>query len=350
MNESATPDTGKRPLRALAAVLLALVVLGLLGWRGWLEWQAREARLQASAQESAQRAAALEERIAAVRRDQRAQAQRIQDAAATNRILRDEVLGLSQRSALLEDSVAKLSDATRAGGPQALRLDEVELLLGQGAQRLAVARDVEGARRAYALAAGVLEGVNDPELLNLRQALAQERAALEAAGDGPQASIRDRLQRFSKALPALERNETEDSAPRPAWQRALAPLVEVRRTRGAASIAPGERAAGAAALQIELSLARAALERGDATDFRAAVDRIDAWLQRLWPDGTVRRTLRAELQWLRSAPLQLTVPELGTTLEQLRSLRGARGAGNRVPPPPVAVPRPDSTASEATTP
>lgn len=322
----------------MALVGLVLLVLGLLGWRGWLEWQAHQVRLQAVSRQSEQRVQALDQRIETLRRDQRAQTKRIQDVASTNRVLRDEVLGLSQRNALLEESVAELANATLAG-PQALRLDEVELLLGQGLQRLAVARDVAGARRAYALAAGVLEGVDDPGLLNLRQALAQERAALEALGLGPQAAIQARLQAFSNALPALQRRRPEAVTPRPAWQRALAPLVDVRPSRGDTVIAPGERAAGAAALQIELSLARAALERGDSNDFRAALDRVDAWLQRLWPDGADRRKLRSELASIRSKPLQTAVPELGTTLEQLRLLRSAAPdePGNRQPP--VALPR-----------
>ncbi len=340
MDDSATATPTKRRLRTMAVVVFVLLVLGLLGWRAWVEWQAHQARLQSVAQQSEQRVQALEQRIEVVRRDQRAQTQRIQDAASTNRVLRDEVLGLSQRNALIEESVAELASATLAG-PQALRLDEVELLLGQGMQRLAVARDVEGARRAYVLAAGVLEGVDDPGLLNLRQALAQERAALEALGAGPQAAIQARLQAFSNALPALQRRSADSAAQRPAWQRALAPLVDVRPARGDTVIAPGERAAGTAALQIELSLARAALERGDPRDFRAALDRVDAWLQRLWPDGPARRKLRADLASMRSAPLQPTVPELGTTLEQLRMLRNAAAAepGNRQPP--VALPRQD---------
>ncbi len=346
MNDSATAAPTPRRLRALVLAVSALLVLGLLGWRAWLEWQAHQARLQAVSQQSQQRVQALEQRIDTLRRDQRAQTQRIQDVASTNRVLRDEVLGLSQRNALLEESVAELANAT-LGGPQALRLDEVELLLGQGLQRLAVARDAEGARRAYALAAGVLEGVDDPGVLNLRQALAQERAALEALGAGPQAVVQTRLQAFSNALPALQRRSPEAGALRPAWQRALAPLVDVRPSRGDTVIAPGERAAGAAALQIELSLARAALERGDPSDFRAALDRVDAWLQRLWPDGAERRKLRSELASMRSRPLRSAVPELGTTLEQLRLLRSAASAppGARQAPPALLRPDPAETGT-----
>lgn len=334
MTEETTLSTPKRGRAGLIALLLLVLVLGLVAWRGWAAWQARETRIQATTASAEQRVAALEQRIEALRRDQRAQIQRLQDAAATNRVLRDEVLGLSQRGALLEDSVSKLADPTRHGA-QALRLDEVELLLSQAQQRLTVANDLEGARRAYALADGVLQGVDDPRLLNLRQALAQERAELDALGNGPHAAIAAQLDAFAAVLGKLpQRTPDKDIADRPAWQRVLSPLVEVRQTRGDTVIAPSERAAGEAALQIELALARAALERDDTEAFRASIARIDVWLTRLWPDSPALRQRRAELKVLRSTTLRPEQPILGSTLQQLRLLRNA---GVSLPPPVISI-------------
>lgn len=334
MTEETTLSTPKRGRAGSIALLLLVLLLGLVAWRGWAAWQARETRLQAANLGAEQRVAALEQRIEALRRDQRAQTQRIQDAAATNRVLRDEVLGLSQRGALLEDSVSRLADPTRHGA-QALRLDEVELLLSQAQQRLTVANDLEGARRAYTLADGVLQGVDDPRLLNLRQALAQERGVLDALGNGPHAALAAQLEAFAAALGKLpQRTPSADLAERPAWQRALAPLVEVRRSQGDTVIAPTDRAAGEAALQIELGLARAALERDDSAAFRASIARIDTWLTRLWPDSPALRQRRAELKNLRGASLRPAQPILGSTLQQLRLLRNA---GVSLPPPVIGV-------------
>ena len=324
MIEEPTLSTPRRGRVGLIVTLLVVLLLGLLAWRGWVVSQSLQKQARASAEDAEQRVAALEQRLEALRRDQRAQTQRILDAAATNRVLRDEVLGLSQRGALLEDSVSKLSDPTRHGA-QALRLDEVELLLSQAQQRMAVASDLEGARRAYTLADGVLQGVDDPRLLNLRQALAQERAVLEALGNGPQSAISARLDGFAAGLGKLpQRPPRADDANRPAWQRALSPLVDIRRTRGDTVFAPSERAAGEAALQIELGLARAALERDDTDAFRASVSRIDAWLSRLWPDSPALRQRRDELKALRNLPLRPALPVLGSTLQQLRLLRNSR--------------------------
>ncbi len=335
-----TASSPKRRGSAFAIVLAVVLLLcAVLAWRGWVAWRTAAAEAQARADATEQRVLALEQRIESLRRDQRAQTQRILDAAATHRVLRDEVLGLSQRGALLEDSVSKLADPTRHG-PQALRLDEVELLLSQAAQRLSIAGDVAGARRAYALAAGALQGVDDPRLLNLRQALAQERAALDALGASSHAVIAGRLDAFSADLGKLApRNPAADNGSRPAWQRVLAPLVDIRPGADETRLPPSERASGEAALQIELGLARAALERDDAVAFRAALARVDAWLPRLWPDSPTLRQHRKALDNLRSTPLQPALPVLGSTLQQLRALRNARvsiAMPGPAPAPPVS--------------
>ena len=312
-----TPGAGR-----LIALAILVLVVGLAAWRGWAWWQARgEGRRDEQAM-TVQRLEALEARAEALRRDQRAQAQRLLDAAATNRVLRDEVLGLGQRGALLEESVAKLTDPDRHGA-QALRLDEVELLLSLAAQRLEIAHDPAGARRAYALAAGVLDGLDDHRLLNLKQALAQERVAVDALGAGARADAFARLDSLADAITGLPR-QAPTAAPgqvRPAWQRWLAPLVDVRPSRDTTLVAPDQRAAADVALQIEIGLARAALERGDDAAYRAALARVDAWLPRLWPDSPARRQVHARLRTLQQAQAPAHPAEVGSTLQQLRALR-----------------------------
>lgn len=314
--------------------LIALAAVAALGWRGW---KARDAQAQAQAADAAQRLGAIEQRLESVRRDQRTLTQRVQDAAATNRVLRDEVLGLGQRGALLEESVAKLSDPSRHGA-QALRLDEVEMLLSLAGQRLSVADDRDGARRAYALAAGALEGIDDHRLLNLKQTLAQERQALEAQGAGPRARLSRQLDAFAAGLAGLPQRTAAASAvtEQRRWQRWLAPLVDVRPSRQAAFVAPSDRNAGEAALRIEISLAHAALERGDAAGFLASLNRIDQWITRLWPDSPALRQGRQQLAAMRRLPLRDDVLLLGSTLEQLRSLRSA---GFTAPPPAATATR-----------
>ncbi len=316
----------KPPRRRSASALwwLALLLLAFAGWRGWHWWQARNAREHAVLADTTQQLDALQSRLDALRRDQRAQAERLQQADAINRVLRDELLGIGQRAALLEDSVSKLADPERHGA-QALRLDEVELLLSQGQQRLQLAGDLDGARRAFALAAGLLNGIDDPAYLNLRQSLVQERAALDALGADPKALAAGRLDAFAASLaaPAHTIAPAEQQA-RPWWQRAFARIVEVRPSNRAIATEPGDRAAGFAALQLEIALARTALERRDTDAWRAALKRAEHWLTRLWPDSPGLRRQRAQLRTLHALPLVLDLPTLGSTLQQLQAMRAAR--------------------------
>lgn len=316
----ATPSSSRNWL-TVAVFLLAVVAGG--GWLWHLAQQRAEREARAEA-EAAQQLDAMQSRVDSLRRDVRGHSQRLQQADATNRVLRDELIGMGQRATVLEDQVAKLADASRHGA-QALRLDEAELLLTMGEQRLRLAADLDGARRAYALAAGVLQGVDSPAALNLRQALAQERAALDTLDIDPGVEALAGLDAFSRALPpdhaAPAQGSTVD-AEAPWWERVLARLVQVRRTDEALAVSAHDRAAARIGLELELSLARSAAERRDTAAYRAALTRAGVWLPRLWPGGGGRGK---ELERLRALPLAADMPTLGSTLQLLRAQRAGRG-------------------------
>lgn len=326
MSDTPSPRPFRTGMVALA-VLLPLLALG--AWHGWQSWQARQAAALARASDDARQFDGLAQRMDTLRGDLVAQGRLIRDAAAANRLLRDEVLGLGQRNALLEETVAQLAASSRQAG-QAARMDEVELLLVLGGQRLHVAGDIEGARRAYALAAGVLQQLDHPGLLNLRQTLAAERAALDALGQGPRAGLQQRLAAVDARLQTLPQDRVAagagDVPARAWWQRLLAPLVEISPAGGQAVLSDAERSRGGDALQLELTLARAALERGDPDAFHTALNRVHGWVVRLWPDSPPLREVLQELEALREAPLRPQAPALDATLHQLRALRDG-GAG-----------------------
>ncbi|WP_305805071.1 uroporphyrinogen-III C-methyltransferase [Stenotrophomonas sp. YIM B06876] len=324
MNEVPAPLPPHRLLRRVAGVV-ALAALVAAGVSGYQAWHSRERQVLQLRQTTAEQLAAFGQSLEGLRRDQRANARAIQDAAATNRILRDELLGLSQRNALLEENFARLADHSRQGS-QALRQEEAELLLSQAQQRLVFAGDLDGARRLYALAAAALEGIDLPGYLNLRQALIQERHAVDALGPGVRASAEAQLDHFARALHQLPDAAAAASGrgTSPWWQQLLSPLVQIRPADGNVLVAHSERIAAADSLQIELSLARAALERGDTRGYRRALDRVAQWLPRLWPDSPALRQRQAELRTLRDTDLQPLLPELGSTLQQLRALRAGR--------------------------
>lgn len=323
MNDVSPAPTHRRALR-WALFLIVIGVLCAAGWFGWRHWQAGQLQANHARDAASQQLTALQQSLEQLRGDQRNNAQSIQGATATNRVLRDEMLGLSQRSALLEENLAQLADSSRQGA-QAMRREEAELLLSQAQQRLLYAGDLDGARRLYALAAGVLDGADNPDFINLRQALMQERNAIDALGPGVRAQTAEALERWSNGLDALpEQPAPATDASATWWQQLLSPLVQVRPADASVLVARSERIAANDSLQIELSLARAALERSDDTAWRQAIDRIDGWMQRLWPESPQRRAQRAQLQQLRDVELRPALPELGSTLQQLRSMRAAK--------------------------
>ncbi|WP_282295353.1 MULTISPECIES: uroporphyrinogen-III C-methyltransferase [unclassified Stenotrophomonas] len=322
MNELESPPPHRPALRWIVPLAVVAVGAGAAGWWGWSQWQAQQTRSAQREAEAALLVQGLSDSLEALRRDQRSTSQRVQDAAATNRVLRDEMLGLSQRSALLEENLAKLADSTRHSA-QALQLEETELLLSQAGQRLAYADDVDGAKRLYALAATALEDVQGNDYLNLRQALMQERNALDTLGPGVRTGVLQRLGTFAQSLTALpERVEAPAGAvATPWWHTLLAPFVTITPTAAQGPLSSAERVAAWDSLQLELTLARAAVERGDQVAFEQALDRVGLWLPRLWPDSPALRERRAELRQLRTSVLRPALPELGSTLQQLRTLR-----------------------------
>jgi uroporphyrin-3 C-methyltransferase len=318
-----SPDSSPAPRSgsgrgAFVLSLLVLAGLAFAGWRGWQSWAARDAAMRRT---FAEQADALGARLDALRGEQRAQGLRLQQDEATNRVLREELIGLGQRSALVEQAVEKLADPDRHGA-QALFLDETALLLATGQQRLQLAGDLDGARRAYAIAAALLERVDDPKLLDLRQTLVQERNALDALGADPRATALRRLWAFSAALPPAASDATPvGDANAPWWQRVLARVVRVQPSDRAIATDPADRRVARAGLELELGLARAAAERRDAVAWREALDRTGLWLHRLWPESPQRRAIDARLRALRALPLAPSIPVLGSTLQQLQALR-----------------------------
>ena len=311
-----TPAPPRRSRSGLWFVLLALLVAA--GYFGWRQWRAQE---QVEVDDTQQQVVALSERLNAMRTEQRSHSRRLQQADSLNRVLRDELDGITQRATLLEDSVTKLADPDRHGA-QALRLDETEMLLVLGNERLQIAGDLDGARRAYALAAGVLDGIDDPAYLSLRQTLLQERTALDALGADPRVKAMAQLDAYAQNVTApAGRDAITRDLRVPWWRRAFGNLLQVQPTDRAVAVQAADRAAALAGLQLEISLARAAAERRDDNGYREALRRADTWLQRLAPDSVALTQQRAKLQALAAMPLSLSVPTLGSTLQQLRQLR-----------------------------
>jgi len=318
----------------MALVLLALLALVLAAV--WL-WRVRapgansgEAAVDLSPAALDARLLQAEAALATLRRNQEAINQRLTDGSARTGLLRDEVLGITQRSALIEDSVRELASHRREG-ETSLRLDEAELLLTLASQRLQLAGDVPAAIRATELADGVLANERDPALLNLRQSLAQELGALRALPPDPAALAAGELDALEAALPQLSAggpaqpaSQGEEASPGSGFDRLLNALVQVRPSGEQDLLTPADRGAGEAALALEIALARTALQRRDVAAWRASLQRMDSWLRRLYADGALLRSSRERLKKLGQMPLRQDLPVAGSTLELVHALQRER--------------------------
>lgn len=314
-------------------LLVVLVAAGYGGWRAWQAWRpAADAGPDLSPEALDARLLEAEQALATLRRTHQGLDQRLTDTSARTGLLRDEVLGVGQRAAILEDNLRELS-AQASEGREALRLDEAELLLSLAQARLAIAGDVEGAIRATVMARDTLAPLTDPQFISLRQTLGQELSALRALPADPRRVAAGELDALQSSLGSLASRApgvlpgTGGSGSR--WQRLLDAIVQVRPSSAQDLISPSDRATGEAALGLELALARTALDRRDEASFRAGLERIDQWLQRLYAETDTLRAQRERLAALAGLSLTPDLPVQGAGLQQLRSLR----QGNRIERP-----------------
>lgn len=334
VSDTTDPQSRRRLPGALWVLLaIAALIAALLGWKARVGHapQAR-ATVDLSPEGLDERLLQTEASITSLRRGQESLNQGLTDTRARTGLLRDEVLAATQRSSLLEDSVRDLSAGQRSG-VAALRLDEAELLLTLAQQRLRLAGDVPGAIRATELAQGVLSAQPDPALLDLRQALAQELAALRAAPPSPVATAAAQLDALETVLPRLSAGGalgggrgTAQVGEGSGFERLLGSLVQVRRGGGQDLLSPADRGAGEAALALEIALARSALARGDEDGLQRSAGRIEGWLLRLFPDSPTLRRQLATVRGLRGLALAQSIPMAGSTLQQLHEQQRNRRA------------------------
>ena len=258
----------------------------------------------------------------ALRRLGQAQAQALQDHGQ-----------LVQRRHILPVGVARLLHGLERchllrGGCQRHRRQgqadraAVKALLAIGQQRLRLDDDVEGAHRALALAAPLLAGIDDPAYLSLRQTLVQEQAALEALGPDPRLRAATLLAGLERGLQAPAPTLAAGDPQRPWYARLLDRVVTVQPTASAGLRAGTDREAAFAAAQVDIALARAAIERRDDIALGLALDRIGAWQRRLLAGSPMLAAQQRELATLRALALRHDSPLAGSSLQQLRALRG----------------------------
>lgn len=344
------------PVRARGVVLatvLALAALAVAAFAGWRLLSLERSRASDAAQVREELAAQLDglSRSAEQRkRELDGLRARMADADGVNRSLREELLGLGERSRHLEDAVANLAESRQAGR-DALAMNEAEFLLQQAQERLRLFHDAAAAITAYRLADSALASAEDPVFASVRQGIEAERQALEASRPLDVAAAIATLERVRGALARLPLPQPEETpaASGPSWRAFLSRFVRISHGRGEEAQV-GERASGLTRSLVSLDLrsAEAALFARDPAAWKAALARARSGLAAGFDAGAapVRQAL-ADLDQLAAAPMAPQLPELGAALRELRNLRATRAlAQPRLPAQVPAAPQ-DSSPQDA---
>lgn len=320
--------TALLPVRRRPAILATLLALAALGVGGYLWNNSLEAAKALQAEHD--QLARLESRFAEAQRQQ----QRLLDDFTLKSRQLDEV---SAR-------VAKWDETLNADQRRAWLLTEADHYLRLAEQHLLLTRDVVGARTLVDVADRLLAAHGDNRLLPLRQALARDRLALEAAlkVDVPGTYLRlgalsERL--ASASLPMLtdDRAQTRGEVVPPSasaatasafeqgWAR-LRSLVTVRHYDEPVRplLSDAERALVREALRLDLAQAQLALMRGDGQIFRQALDTARARFMRYYvrlPQPEYQGLLR-ELEALAALDIRPALPDLRSSLVALDGLAG----------------------------
>lgn len=309
------------------ALILSLLALAAAAWVGWQQWQ--QQRGSSADREGVaslqQRTEGIESRLTALTDQRTSLDQRIDDAAAVNRSLREELLGQNERIRNLEDAVAKLAEKSLSGH-DAMLLDETDSLLRMGAERYRLFHDAPAAAAAYALADQTLAAVNDGAFSGVRQGIQAEREALLQSQPLDLAGVLQQLQVLRGAIGGLPLKPLDTPAAAQAtdaWsriRRALGSVVSVRRDNGAPLAVVDARFARELAA-LDLAQAQADLLAHDGTGYVAALQRVDASLASQF-DGSATsvQQARATLKKLQDQQPGAAV-ELGAALRELRNLR-----------------------------
>lgn len=316
---------------ALAAATLGLVIaLIALGWLWRVE--TRSGVLERERGELGVEQRLLAERLNQVETELRLAQQRLQDAAAINRNLRDEVLGVAERAELVEQALKRVSDRGMENVSE-LRMNNAEFLLGAGLARLRLFQDTTGAATALSLADAELTALQDPVVTGIRQSLARELAALSGYPADSRALAIARLQRIAEKTHLLSLRRASApvvGADDASWSaragRLFGEFVRVRRIEvGADGFAvPLSEDMARVDLRLQLRYAEAALMEGDDARFKAQLLRIQNSAQTFDLTTETGRWLLDELKAAAELPTFPEFAEAGGALQQLRNLQSTR--------------------------
>lgn len=344
--ESKSPTPNKRADAArggsgvaMVLALLALIVGGVALWRAYVV-EHGQADVQAGLRsELAARIDELARGEQQRKRDLESLRTRLTDADGVNKAMREELLGLGERSRHIEDAISNLAEQ-RLTGRDALALNEAEFLLQQAQERLALFQDAQAAMAAYKLADSALAAAEDPVFSSVRQTISAELHALEASKPVETHAAISAIERVRAALPGLptQRATSAEAAPASRWQGFFAQFVRISHSSDIDTGGSRDVGLTRSLAAVDLRAAEVALLARDAEGYKAALARARAGIAASFDvQAAPTKDVLAEIDGMAGQPLAPALPELGSALKELRNLRATRA---------LALPRPATPAAE----
>ena len=203
---SATPKKPKEnspkafPWIKTLLVFLLIGALGFSGWIAWTEWQAQQ-ESRAGISESLQQDLAATERNLAEQQQLNRQTiqQQSQFIGQLESQLKDQIYSMNLRLNSQAERILQLGTASRGDW----LLSEAAYLIRLANQRLHVERSTGNPLAILENVDTIFVQLNDPELLPVRRALAEDIAALRMAGKVDREGIYLELEAISKAVKQL---------------------------------------------------------------------------------------------------------------------------------------------------
>jgi len=339
----------RRSKAALLALLLALIALGLIGY-GYTQVQRMHQQLQqqtsalAQGLEQSRTSAASAERRAATLEQQLNQArqQSTQQQANLNE---------------LQDRLTRAMQQISSIGTDSRRdwlLAEVEYLLRLANQRVLMENSAVGALALLKAADQILKETDDVSIYNVRKALAQDMAALEAVPhldvDGTflrLAALNGRIDQL-RLLPLTDRHQiptllkeiTPDSMEQ-GWQQGMAAawagameklgkliVIQHRDEPVAPLLSPEQNFFLKQNLHLMLEQAQLALLQGKQAAFDASLSKAGDWIATYFQrDDSTTRALVEAIQQLKGTQVAPPLPDISGSLRQLKGYLAAQYNG-----------------------
>ncbi len=319
----ATTPKAKSSFGAFMLLLTLLIVLaGAAYWR-YFKQPNSSPSIDTSPEALDQRLLSVEQSLAQLERERSNLQQRISDSSSRTNLLRDEVLGVTERAGLIEDSIRELSRSERSA-QDSLRLNEAELLLIIASERWQLSGDLPGTLQATELASKAINTLKDPQWVNLRQTISQELLAFRALGPDPRLSAKSELDALEAALPQFAPSTGQASRAQNSEHgatRLLNALIRIQPTGQQTLITPSDKHAAKTALELEMASARMALNLRNSADFKASIVRINQWLVRLYANTPQLKDRRAKLLAIANTPLNMPMLLAGSSLAELQRLK-----------------------------